>query len=133
MILAIKLILAGGLLLILGSLLGSVVAFAGYLFLSPGLPSATSLKDVQLQIPLRVYDTRGQLLAEYGEKRRKPLNLNEIPELLQKAFLAAEDDRFFKHPGVDYQGILRAAWNLLRTGACRQQAKKKHDYNGTDS
>ena len=116
MILAIKSILAGGLLLILGSLLGSVAAFAGYLFLSPGLPSATSLKQVQLQIPLRVYDTRGQLLAEYGEKRRKPLNLNEIPELLQKAFLAAEDDRFFKHPGVDYQGILRAAWNLLRTG-----------------
>jgi penicillin-binding protein 1A len=59
-------------------------------------------------------------LAEYGEKRRIPLKFEQIPEPLLQAFLAAEDDRFFEHPGVDYQGILRAVVQLVRTGERRQ-------------
>ncbi len=91
-----------------------------YLYLAPGLPSVDTLKDIQLQTPLRVYTQQGDLIAVFGEMRRKPLALDEVPELMRQAFLAAEDDRFFQHPGVDYQGILRAAWHLLRTGEKEQ-------------
>ncbi len=98
------------------SVTGGLTAVGVYLFLEPGLPSVTTLREVQLQIPLRVYSKEGNLLAEYGEKRRKPLQLAEIPQTMQQAFLAAEDDRFFEHPGVDYQGLLRAAAHIIRTG-----------------
>lgn len=95
----------------------SVAALSGlYLYLSPQLPSIEGLSDVRLQVPLRIYSTDGSLLGEFGEKRRTPKLLSEIPEPLTQAFLAAEDDRFFEHPGVDYQGILRAVVNLIKTG-----------------
>ena len=87
-----------------------------YIALAPHLPSIEALKDVQLQVPLRVYSRDNLLLAEFGEKRRIPLKFEEIPDLMVKAILAAEDDRFFQHPGVDYQGILRATLHLLKTG-----------------
>ncbi len=98
------------------SVLGLVMVLGIYLYLAPGLPTAASLKEVQLQIPLRVYSKEGDLLAEYGEKRRIPLTLDNIPQQVQQAFIAAEDDRFYKHPGVDYQGLLRAMVHLLTTG-----------------
>lgn len=87
-----------------------------YLYFTPQLPSVEALKDIQLQTPLRVYSQEGDLIAEYGEKRRIPLTYGEIPQQMVNAFLAAEDDRFFEHPGVDYQGILRAAISLAITG-----------------
>jgi penicillin-binding protein 1A len=86
-----------------------------YLYFTPQLPSVESLKDIQLQTPLRVYSREGDLIAEYGEKRRIPLTYGEIPQQMINAFLAAEDDRFFEHPGVDYQGILRAVISLALT------------------
>lgn len=82
----------------------------------PGLPPIDSLRDVQLQVPLHVYTRDGGLIAEFGEKRRAPVTYAQIPPLLVKAFVAAEDDRFFQHPGVDWQGIVRAAVNLALTG-----------------
>ena len=94
--------------------LASVVGL--YVYLEPRLPSIDDLKDVQLQVPLRAYSTNGGLISEFGEKRRSPKSLADIPEKLRQAFLAAEDDRFYEHPGVDYQGILRAAMNLATTG-----------------
>ena len=69
-----------------------------------------------MQVPLRVYSSDGGLMAEYGEKRRSPKAIEDIPLALRQAFLAAEDDRFYEHPGVDYQGILRAVMVLLTTG-----------------
>ena len=99
-----------------GTLLGLGCLIALYLYLEPKLPSIEGLKDVQLQVPLRVYSAEGGLIAEYGEKRRSPKQLDEIPEKLRQAFLAAEDDRFYEHPGVDYQGILRAVVHLMKTG-----------------
>ena len=83
---------------------------------SQDLPSTEGLRDVRLQVPLRIYSADNQLIGEYGAERREPLAYQEIPDPLIKAFLAAEDDRFFKHPGVDYQGLLRAAWVLALTG-----------------
>ena len=87
-----------------------------YLIYSPQLPSVDTLKDVQLQTPLKVYSREGELIAVFGEKRRIPLRYEQIPQTMINAFLAAEDDRFFEHPGVDYQGLLRAVINLVITG-----------------
>ncbi|NLO80900.1 MAG: penicillin-binding protein 1A [Xanthomonadaceae bacterium] len=98
---------------LLAGAVGTGVAVA---ILVPKLPSVEVLRDVRFQVPLRVYTADGGLIAEFGEKRRIPLQYQEIPELMVKAFIAAEDDRFFKHPGVDYQGLLRAFWNLVLTG-----------------
>ncbi len=84
--------------------------------LQPQLPEIDSLKDVQLQVPLRVYSAEKQLMAEYGEKKREPLPYDAFPQQLIQAVIAAEDENFFTHPGVDYHGILRAVVNLLRTG-----------------
>ncbi len=96
------------------------VLFALYLHFDSNLPSIETLKDIHLQVPLRIYASDGKLIAEFGEKRREPLNYEEIPEPIIQAFLAAEDDRFFEHPGVDYQGLIRAAIQLLLTGERRQ-------------
>jgi penicillin-binding protein 1A len=110
-ILRLGLISAAGL-----ALSGLIVAGGLYLYLSPQLPSADTLRDVRYQVPLRIYSRDGKLLAEYGEMRRSPVKLSEVPDLMVKAVLAAEDDRFYEHPGVDYQGLLRAAWHLVTTG-----------------
>src|SRR5690606_8977462 len=98
------------------ALLGAAGIGVGYAILAPRLPSVEVLRDVQFQVPLRVYTADGALIAEFGEKRRVPLDYAEIPVRMIQAFIAAEDDRFFQHPGVDYQGILRAIWNLVLTG-----------------
>ena len=103
-------------LLMLGLTLGTVVVVAVYLHLEPKLPSIENLREVELQVPLRVYTSDQKLMAEFGEKRRNPLKYNQISPKLIQAFLAAEDDRFFHHPGVDYRGILRAAVQLILTG-----------------
>lgn len=92
------------------------IATAGYYYLEPGLPSADTIRDVKLQTPLRVYSRDGRLMAQLGEQWRTPVRFEQIPDLVVKAFLAAEDDRFFKHPGFDYQGIMRAGINYLLTG-----------------
>jgi len=102
-------------LLIAGFLMIVVVA-GTYWYLLPGLPSIETLKDVRLQVPLRVYSADGKLLAEFGEKRRVPVTIAEVPQQLVQAFLAAEDDRFYEHPGVDWQAILRAAIHVAKTG-----------------
>jgi len=91
-----------------------------YYYLAPGLPSADTIRDVKLQIPLRIYTRDGRLIEQFGERRRNPVPFAEIPPQVAHAFLAAEDDRFYEHPGFDYQGIARAAFNLLLTGSRAQ-------------
>ena len=98
--------------IVLGTLSGAGLA----LYLIPKLPDIETLKDVRMQTPLRVYSADGALISEYGEKRRTPVKISDVPEHFIEAFLAAEDDRFYSHPGVDWQGILRAAINLIKTG-----------------
>jgi len=98
------------------SALSLLAVLGSYLYFAPQLPSIEGLSDIRLQVPLRIYSSDGALLGEFGEKRRTPKTLEEIPEMMQQAFLAAEDNRFYEHNGVDYQGILRAALNLLKTG-----------------
>lgn len=108
-----EIFLAGGLLCVL-----AVVGL--YLYIAPQLPNTDALRDVKFQLPLSVYSRDGKLIAQFGEKKRSPINIEDTPSQLIQAVLAAEDDRFFEHPGVDYQGLLRAAIALLRTGEKRQ-------------
>ena len=105
-----------GILVLLVVLAAAIGAGGAYWYLEPKLPSAETLRDVRLQVPLRVYTRDDQLIAEFGEKRRTPLQLHEVPERLIQAFLAGEDDRYFEHPGVDWQGLTRAVLYLVRTG-----------------
>ncbi|GIX30038.1 MAG: peptidoglycan glycosyltransferase [Porticoccaceae bacterium] len=100
---------------------GAVLAAASavHLYLSPLLPDAEALRTVRLQTPLRVYSADGRLMAEFGEMRRHPLRYEELPPDLIHAFLAAEDDSFFHHRGVDLAGLLRAAVELVLSGEIR--------------
>ena len=75
----------------------------------PTLPSLDALTDYRPKIPLRIYSAEGTLLSEFGEERRAVLKIAEVPEIMKQAILAAEDDRFYEHGGVDYMGVLRAA------------------------
>ncbi len=102
------------------SVVAGIIALGTYIYFAPGLPSVSTLKDVELQVPLKVYSRDGKLIAVYGEKRRQPLTIEAFPPPVIQAFLAAEDDRFFDHPGVDYQGLIRAAIGVLVTGEKRQ-------------
>lgn len=97
-------------------ILGVVATGALFLYYSPQLPSVSSLGDVHLQVPLKIYTSDNKLIAEYGAERRAPIKYDQIPPRMVQAFISAEDDRFFEHPGVDYQGILRAAIHLALTG-----------------
>ncbi len=98
------------------ALLGILATLGTYYYLKPDLPSVEVLRDVQFQVPLQVYTSDGALIAEYGDKKRSPITYEELPTRLIQAIISAEDNRFFEHPGVDYQGLLRAAYYLVTTG-----------------
>ena len=105
------------------TLLGSggflVVASCLYLYLSPKLPSVEELKEIELQIPLRIHSQDLKVIAEFGEKKRSPVRFEEIPQPMIDAFLAAEDDSFFEHRGIVISGLARAAVELVTTGSIR--------------
>ncbi|WP_374259487.1 penicillin-binding protein 1A [Zoogloea sp.] len=99
----------------------AIVAIA-VAFAWPTLPSLEALTDYHPKIPLRVYTADGALIGEYGEERRAVVHIQDVPPVLKHAILAAEDDRFYQHSGVDFLGILRAAGANLATGGKRQGA-----------
>lgn len=88
----------------------------------PTLPSLESLTDYHPKIPLRVFSQEGFLLGEFGEERRALVKIEEVPDLMKKAILAAEDDRFYQHGGVDYAGVVRAAISNFTSGGAKQGA-----------
>ncbi|MEE3170303.1 MAG: penicillin-binding protein 1A [Pseudomonadota bacterium] len=93
-----------------------IVTSGFYLYLRPGLPPVSQLLDIKLQTPLRVYSKDNRLIAEFGEKRRAPITIEQIPTIQLQAFMAAEDARFYEHFGVDIKGLARAAIELVSTG-----------------
>src|SRR5580693_8891434 len=93
---------------ILFTLLGAYALACSYVYLVSSLPSVEAMRNVELQVPLRVYTRSGELIAQIGEQRRIPVTYEQIPELVKHAFLAAEDERFFEHHGIDYFGVVRA-------------------------
>ncbi len=109
--------------LLIAALIASCAAvwwLAGlYLYLSPNLPEAETLRDVQLKTPLRILSDDGKLMGQFGEEKRQPLQFREIPQHFVDALLAAEDDQFFEHGGVDLLGLGRAVVELVTTGQKR--------------
>ncbi len=110
--------------LLLGGVLVAGACAAGLVLILayPNLPSLDALTDYQPKIPLRVYTVEGVLIGEFGEERRAIVSIGEVPEPLKKAILAAEDERFYQHAGIDYLGIARAAYANLVSGGRRQGA-----------
>jgi penicillin-binding protein 1A len=88
----------------------------------PNLPSLDALTGYQPKIPLRIYTVEGVLIGEFGEERRAVVSIAEVPAQLKNAIIAAEDERFYEHPGIDYVGVLRAAYANLAAGGRRQGA-----------
>jgi penicillin-binding protein 1A len=101
---------------VLGASSAMLIAAGFYLHLRPGLPAVHQLLDTRLHTPLRIYSSDDKLIAEFGEKRRTPVTIDQIPEKQLQAFLAAEDARFHEHFGVDIIGLGRAAVELASTG-----------------
>ena len=88
-----------------------------WLIIALGLGAlGATISDIPLQIPLRIFSRDGHLVEEIGERRRILVTYDEVPEHVVNAFVAAEDKRFWEHPGIDYQGILRAVFQLVTTG-----------------
>ena len=98
------------------AILATTVVIGGYVYLKPGLPDVESLRTVKLQTPLQIFTADRQLIAQFGEKHRDPVSINEVPLDLIRAFLAAEDDNFRDHVGIDPFGLARAAWQLVSSG-----------------
>ncbi len=100
--------------------LGLIFALAGigvlYHVYNTQLPSVDELGEVRYQMPMRIHDREGGLIAEFGNQRRFPVSYDQLPPVVVDAFVAAEDDRFFEHIGVDFLGLARAAVELVRTG-----------------
>jgi len=95
----------------------SILAVVGvYLNLKPNLPEISLVNESQLQMPLKIYTQDEVLIGEYGEIKRRPVSFNEIPINLRNAFLAAEDDGFFRHQGISYTGLLRALIQYIQAG-----------------
>ncbi|MDJ0037818.1 peptidoglycan glycosyltransferase/peptidoglycan DD-transpeptidase MrcA [Pantoea allii] len=103
-------------------LLGAGSIYGLYKYIEPQLPDVNTLKDVRLQTPMQVYSAEGDLIAQYGEMRRIPLSLQQVPPEMVKAFIATEDSRFYEHHGVDPIGIFRAASVALVSGHASQGA-----------
>jgi len=100
---------------------GMLIAFVAVI-IYPTLPSLEALTDYQPKIPLRVYSAEGKLIAEFGEERRAVVRIEDVPLPMTHAILAAEDERFYHHSGVDYMGVARAALSNFISGGVRQGA-----------
>ncbi len=110
-------------LLLLSFFLFLCVTVAGYIVyerLQVELPDITALNDIEYQIPLSIYSNDGLLLAQFGEKKRTPIDISKTPRQLINAFISAEDGNFYSHPGVDVKGLIRAATQLILTGKKKQ-------------
>ena len=110
-------LLIAGMVLASAALLGIVVVLA-----YPQLPSLEILTDYQPKIPLRVFSADGYLIGEFGEERRALVRIGEVPPIMKHAILAAEDERFYQHGGVDTMGVLRAAYSNFMGAGKRQGA-----------
>ncbi len=104
------------------ALAGALVIAIAAILTFPHLPSLEVLTDYRPKIPLRVYSAEGILIGEFGEERRAVVKIGQVPLILKRAILAAEDERFYQHGGVDYLGVLRAAYSNFAAGGARQGA-----------
>jgi penicillin-binding protein 1A len=101
---------------------GTLVFVFVVVIVYPTLPSLEVLTDYQPKVPLRVYSTEGLLIGEFGEERRAVVKIEAVPKQMREAILAAEDERFYQHGGIDYVGVIRAAMSNFISGGVRQGA-----------
>ncbi|HEY8099187.1 MAG TPA: penicillin-binding protein 1A [Burkholderiaceae bacterium] len=99
------------------ALIGALIVGFMLALAYPNLPAIDSLTDYRPKIPLRIYSADNVLIGEFGEERRNVVRIKEIPDIMKKAILTAEDDRFYEHGGVDYFGIMRAALHNMAGGS----------------
>jgi penicillin-binding protein 1A len=104
----------------LGLVIVIAAGFAVYSHFEAELPDIKVLRNVEYQIPMKVYSQEGLLLGQFGDRKRIPVTIDDVPTQQINAFLAAEDSNFYDHKGVDFKAILRAGWQLLRTGKKKQ-------------
>ncbi|MEO7496972.1 MAG: penicillin-binding protein 1A [Massilia sp.] len=104
-----------------GALVAVLVVVFALAMAYPNLPALDTLTDYRPKMPLRIFSSDGVLIGEFGEERRNMVHIKDIPDVMKKAVLAIEDDRFYSHGGVDYTGILRAALHNA-SGGPRQGA-----------
>ena len=99
-------------------ILAGVLLFISSLniYISEKLPQAQEIREIELQVPLKVFTSDSKLIGEFGEKRRSALKFEDIPPYFVEAVLAAEDDEFFSHSGVSYTGLIRSVFRLLVSG-----------------
>ncbi|MGH8604457.1 MAG: transglycosylase domain-containing protein, partial [Gammaproteobacteria bacterium] len=105
----------------LAVVLALLVGFAG-IVIYPTLPSLEALTEYRPKIPLRIFSSDEELIGEFGEERRALIKIEAVPERMRQAIVAAEDERFYQHRGVDYQGVLRAAYSNFVSGGSVQGA-----------
>ena len=89
------------------------------IYISEKLPEAQEIREIELQVPLKIFTADNKLIGEFGEKRRSALKFDDIPPYFVKAVLAAEDDDFFNHSGVSYSGLIRSVFRILVSGEVR--------------
>lgn len=99
-----------------------VALFALYLYIYLQLPDVNTLNNVQMSVPLRIYTADGKLIAEFGEERRSPVSIQDVPKPLILALLSTEDQRYYDHPGVDFIGLARATLAVVSSGRKSQGA-----------
>src|SRR5581483_11532128 len=111
-------------LLVAGAIAVAAVLLVGYaaVVAYPRLPSVETLASYQPKIPLQIYSVEGELIGEFGDERRAFVRIADTPEKLRQAVIAAEDERFYEHGGVDYIGVLRAMLANFATASARQGA-----------
>ena len=100
-----------------GVVVGALGIAVAYWLIAPRLPSVETLKDVRLQVPLKVHSADGKLMATFGETRRIPIRMTDVPDRLKHAVISAEDADFYTHRGIDFGGIARAVWLVVTTGS----------------
>jgi len=105
----------GLILFVLGTVAGAAAVGVAYWLVKPRLPDVATIRDIRLQVPLRVLSEDGKLIAVFGESRRTPVAIERIPRHVREAFIAIEDARFYEHRGIDPIGIARAVWLLATT------------------
>jgi len=103
-------------LFIFGIFTGLILIVGFYFYIKDELPTEDVIRDVRFQIPMKVYSADGELISQFGEKRRIPLLHKEIPQTLIDALLATEDSRYYHHYGIDPIGVLRAAFDSIILG-----------------
>ena len=108
----------------LAAIAAAIILVVGYAMVVayPNLPSLEALTSYQPKIPLQIFSVEGDLIGEFGEEKRAFVKIEQTPDILRKAIIAAEDERFYEHGGVDYIGVVRAALSNFAAASARQGA-----------